>query len=126
MGRILAIDYGLKRTGIAVTDPLKIIASPFETVRSDDIIDWLKSYVDQENVERIVVGMPTKLDQSDTHTTIPVRKLIELLQSQFPTIPISQIDERFTSKLAQQAMVMGGMKKKIDERRRMLIRLVHP
>ena len=112
MGRILSIDYGLKRTGIAVTDPLKIIASPFDTVQSKDLLDWLSEYKDKENVERIVVGMPTNLDQSNTHMTAPVDKLIELLKAKFPDIPISHIDERFTSKLAQQAMVIGGMKKK--------------
>jgi len=112
MSRIIAIDYGLKRTGIAVTDPLKIIASPLETIQTDKLIEWLNTYIDKEEVERIVVGMPTKLDQSDTHTTLPVKKLVENLKNQFPALPISLIDERYTSRIAQQTMVLGGMKKK--------------
>lgn len=112
MGRIIAIDYGLKRTGLAVTDPLQIIASPLETVQTVTLMEWLKSYHEKEVVERIVVGMPVNLDQSDTHTTVPVKKLIENLKTSFPAIPISEIDERFTSKIAQQSMVLSGMKKK--------------
>ena len=112
MGRIIAIDYGLKRTGLAVTDPLKIIATPLETIQTDKLIEWLNTYIDNEEVERIVVGQPTKLDQSDTHTTLPVKKLVENLKNKFPTLPISQIDERYTSRIAQQTMVLGGMKKK--------------
>ena len=112
MGRIIAIDFGLKRTGLAVTDPLKIIASPLETILTENLFSWLKDYFGKEQVERIVVGMPTNLDQSDTHTTVPVKKLIENLKVQFPEVPISEIDERFTSKIAMQSMVLSGMKKK--------------
>lgn len=112
MGRILAIDYGLKRTGIAVTDPMKMIASPLETVSTSQLIDWLKGYFEKEKVERVVIGMPTNLDQSDTHTTVPVRKFIIQFEMQFPGVPISGVDERFTSKMAMQTMIMGGMKKK--------------
>ncbi|NJN26031.1 MAG: Holliday junction resolvase RuvX [Cyclobacteriaceae bacterium] len=112
MGRILAIDYGLKRTGIAVTDPLQIIATPLETVATSDLIDWLKSYLTKETVERIVLGMPTKPDLSDTHTTQPVKRLYETLKLQFPQIPVSLEDERFTSVMAQKSMLAGGMKKK--------------
>jgi len=112
MGRIIAIDYGLKRTGIAVTDPLKIIASPLVTIPTENLIDWLKDYFVSEKVERIVIGMPTKLDQSDTHTTVPVKKLIQSLKTHFPEFPLSEIDERFTSKIAMQSMVLSGMKKK--------------
>ena len=112
MGRILAIDYGLKRTGIAVTDPMKIIATPLETIATATLISWLKTYFEKEEVERIVLGMPTKLDQSDTHTSEPVRKLFIQLEKQFPNIPVSLEDERFTSKMAMQSMIMGGMKKK--------------
>lgn len=112
MGRILAIDFGLKRTGIAVTDPLKIIATPLETVPTDNLINWLKAYLAKEKVERLVVGMPVNLDQSDTHNTRPAKKFVEQLKHHFPGFPISLEDERFTSKIAQQTMVMGGMKKK--------------
>jgi putative Holliday junction resolvase len=112
MGRILAIDFGLKRTGLAVTDPLKIIASPLDTIPTDALIGWLKKYVATEEVERIVIGMPVKHDLSDTHTTDSVRKLVEQLKAELPTIPLSLEDERFTSKIALQTMIMGGMKKK--------------
>ena len=117
MGRILAIDYGLKRTGLAATDPLKIIASPLETVATVDLISWLAEYIQKEEVERIVIGMPVNLDMSDTHNTDPVRNFIEKITLQFPQIPVSAEDERFTSKIAQQAMVIGGMKKK-DRRKK--------
>lgn len=117
MGRILAIDYGLKRTGLAVTDPLQFIASPLETVPTENLLPWLKSYLDKEEVERFVVGFPTKTDQSETHTTRAVNKLVVQLSKQFPSIPISKEDERFTSKMAQQTMILGGMKKK-DRRKK--------
>jgi putative holliday junction resolvase len=112
MGRILAIDFGLKRTGLAVTDPLQIIASPLDTIPTDALIDWLKKYVTNEGVERIVIGMPVKHDLSDTHTTAPVRKFVEQLKLEIPSIPLSLEDERFTSKIALQTMISGGMKKK--------------
>jgi len=111
MGRILAIDYGLKKTGIAATDPLKIIASPLETIPTVNLIPWLKAYLLNENVERFVIGMPKNLDLSDTHTTQPVKTFIGKLRAEFKTIPVSEIDERFTSKIAMQSMVLGGMKK---------------
>ncbi|MDZ7606804.1 MAG: Holliday junction resolvase RuvX [Cyclobacteriaceae bacterium] len=111
MGRILAIDYGMKRTGLAVTDPLKIIATSLETVETHKLIDRLTAYLAAESVERIVVGMPVKLDRSDTHTTQPVLGFMEILKKKFPGIPISVEDERFTSKMALQAMIQGGMKK---------------
>ena len=112
MGRILAIDYGLKRTGLAVTDPLKIIASPLETVYTTSLINWLIDYIKKEEVEQIVIGLPVKLDMTDTHTTGPVKKIIEKIKQQFPHIPVFTEDERFTSKIAQQTMILGGMKKK--------------
>lgn len=108
----MAIDYGLKRTGIAVTDPLKIIASPLETVSTDDLMRWMKDYTQKEEVDLIVVGKPTNLDQSDTHTTKAVLKLIDSLKGTFPAIPVEEEDERMTSKIAKQSMIMGGMKKK--------------
>jgi len=118
MGRLLALDFGFKRTGIAITDPLKIIASPLETVATENLIEWLKIYQLREEVDRIIVGLPTKLDLSDTHTTGSVKKLIELLKTEFPKVPVSEIDERFTSKIAQQSMVLGGMKKERSAEKR--------
>jgi putative Holliday junction resolvase len=112
MGRILAIDYGLKRTGLAVTDPLKIIASPLETVQTVGLINWLADYIQKEEVEHIVIGMPVKLDMSNTHTTVPVKFFIEKIKLQFPQITVSAEDERFTSIIAKQTMIIGGMKKK--------------
>lgn len=112
MPRILAIDYGAKRTGIAVTDPLKIIASALETVPTDKVIEFLKKYTQTEVVEAFVVGMPVNLDGSDTDGTIYVKKFIDELKSVFPEIPIHLQDERFTSKMAVSAMIAGGMKKK--------------
>jgi len=110
--RILAIDYGAKRTGLAVTDPLKIIASALETVPSEKLIDYLKKYTQSEEVEAFVVGMPKSLDGTDTHGTVYVNKLIEELKIHFPVMPVHLVDERFTSKMAVQTMIAGGMKKK--------------
>lgn len=112
MGRILAIDYGSKRVGLAVTDPMQIICSPLDTVHSKDVIDFLKKYEQQEGIEAFVVGMPVNLDQSDTNATPLVRQFLNLLKKHFPDKPIHEHDERFTSKMAFDAMLAGGMKKK--------------
>ncbi|MGK7396273.1 MAG: Holliday junction resolvase RuvX [Candidatus Cyclobacteriaceae bacterium M3_2C_046] len=113
MGRILAIDYGLKRTGLAVTDPLQIIASPLDYVETSKLIDFLRSYMLNEPVESIVVGLARKYDQSDTDTTQPVLALIKKLKKIFPEQKIFVEDESFTSKEAVQAMIRAGMKKKV-------------
>lgn len=112
MGRILAIDFGTKRVGLAVTDPLKIVASPLDTVHSKDLVKYLKDYDDSEGIEEIVLGLPTKLDGSDTTITEQVRQLHKHLKKQFPEKPVNLHDERFTSKMALDAMIAGGMKKK--------------
>lgn len=112
MGRILAIDYGLKRTGLAVTDPLKIIATGLTTVDSKELISFLKNYFAKEEVELIIIGEPKNMDNSDTHATPLVEKFIKELQKNFPNIPVQKADERFTSKLASRAMIEMGMKKK--------------
>ncbi len=112
MGRILAIDYGNKRVGIAVTDPLQLIASPKETVRTHLLLEYLQTYCATEPVEAFVLGMPVNLDRSDTDTTAAVRGLSKKLQKLFPDIPVHWVDERFTSKLAHDAMLRSGMKKK--------------
>jgi len=112
MARILAIDYGLKRTGIAVTDPLKIIASALTTIESPRLVSFLENYFKQEQVELILIGEPKNLDGSDTHATQPVKRIIEELKKRFPAIPIKTIDERYTSKMASRAMIDMGMKKK--------------
>ena len=112
MPRILAIDYGLKRTGLAVTDPLKIIATGLTTVASKQLISFLKNYFSKENVELIIIGEPKNLDDSDTHATQLVRNTIKDLQKNFPSIPVKTVDERFTSKMASRAMIEMGLKKK--------------
>jgi|SRR5690348_8082255 putative Holliday junction resolvase len=112
MARLLCIDYGKKRTGIAVSDPLQIIATGLTTVPSGELISFLKKYFIQEQVELIVIGEPKNLDNSDTHATPLVNTIIEKLKKEFPHIPIQKVDERFTSKLAKQAMLDMGMKKK--------------
>lgn len=112
MPRLLAIDYGAKRTGIAVSDPLQIIASALETVPSNTLIDYLKKYIQSEPVEAFIVGMPKNLDGSETDGTAYVKRLLEELKTNFPTIPVHLQDERFTSKMAVQTMIAGGMKKK--------------
>jgi putative Holliday junction resolvase len=112
LSRILAIDYGLKRTGLAVTDPLKIIATGLTTVESKQLISFLKDYFNKEEVELIIIGEPKNWDDSDTHATPLVEKCIKELQKNFSSIPVKKVDERFTSKLASQAMIEMGMKKK--------------
>jgi putative holliday junction resolvase len=112
MPRILAIDYGLKRTGIAVTDPLQIIATGLTTIESSKLLSFLAAYVKKEPVELILIGEPKNLDDSDTHATQAVRQVMERLKKEFPTIPIKTVDERYTSKMATRAMVDMGLKKK--------------
>ena len=111
MGRLVGIDYGLKRVGIAVTDPLRIIATPLGTVPASRIISFLKKYCDTEPVDAFVVGLPKKLDNTDTHATQPTRNFVKQLQKQF-TQPIYWEDERFTSKMALDAMIAAGTTKK--------------
>lgn len=112
MGRVLAIDYGTKRTGIAVTDSLRIIATPLETVPSTELLDYLKTYLQKETVDEFVVGMPKTLKNEDSAIAPLVRKFVEELKNTFPDKPIHLADERFTSSMAMRAMIDGGMKKK--------------
>ena len=112
MARILAIDYGKKRTGIAVTDPLQIIATGLTTIESPQLIAFLQTYMAKESVEKIIIGDPRNLDDSDTHATPLVLKIIEKIKKTFPAIPVETVDERYTSKMAKQAMLDMGMKKK--------------
>jgi len=111
LARILAIDYGLKRTGLAVTDPLQIIATGLVTVESKQLIPFLKNYFLKEQVELIIIGEPKNWDDTDTHATPLVEKCIKELQKNFPTIPIKKVDERFTSKMAKDSMLEMGLKK---------------
>jgi len=118
--RILAIDYGLKRTGVAVTDPLKIIATGLTTIDSTNLISFLKKYFSEEEVELIIIGEPKNWDNTDTHATVLVEKCIKDLNKHFPKIPVKKVDERFTSKLAKDAMLEMGLKKK-DRRNKKLV-----
>jgi RNAse H-fold protein YqgF len=111
MARIMAIDYGKKRTGIAVTDPLKIIASGLTTVESPRIFNFLAEYIKKENVELILIGNPQNLDDSPTDLTADVERIIKILSVKFPEIPVKAIDERYSSVMASRAMVDMGMKK---------------
>lgn len=112
MGRIICIDYGGKRTGIAVTDPLKIIAQGLTAIETKDLFPFLKHYLGSEPVELVLVGEPKNLDDSDTHATGLVETFVRRFHREFPAIPIETVDERFTSKLASRAMIEMGMKKK--------------
>jgi putative Holliday junction resolvase len=120
MSRIIALDYGAKRTGIAVTDPLKIIATGLTTINSVDLIPFLKNYFVNEVVELIIIGMPVNWDESDTHGTSLVKKAIVKINKEFPTMPLKEVDERYTSKMAKQAMLDMGLKKK-DRRDKKLV-----
>ncbi len=108
----MAIDYGAKRIGLAVTDPLQIIATALETVSPKDILTFLKNYDQSEGVEAFIVGMPKQLNNTDSETAPMVQKFVKQLQMQFPDKPVHLADERFTSKIALQTMISGGMKKK--------------
>jgi putative holliday junction resolvase len=111
MARILAIDYGKKRTGIAVTDPLKIIASGLTTIESTRIFTFLAEYIRKENVELILIGNPRNLDDSPTDLTADVERIIRIMLVKFPKIPVKAVDERYSSVMASRAMVDMGMKK---------------
>lgn len=120
LGRILSIDYGRKRVGIAVSDPLKIIATGLTTVHSKDIFEFLRDYLDNEEVETIVVGYPKDLKNNDAESMRFVKPFIKKLHKTFPDTEIDIYDERFTSKLAKIAMIEGGLKKK-DRQNKALI-----
>jgi len=111
MARILSIDYGGKRTGIAVTDPMQIIATGLTTIESKELIPFLKKYFAAEPVELVIIGMPVNWDESDTHGTPLVRAAIKKIQKEFPQMPLKEVDERYTSKMAKNAMLEMGLKK---------------
>ncbi len=120
MSRIIAIDYGTKRTGLAVTDPNKIIATALDTIHSTKVIDYLKDYVKREPVECFVVGEPKQMDYTPSEITPHINGFIKKLAEAFPAIPIRRIDERFTSKMAMQSMLVDGSTKS-DRRNKELI-----
>ena len=112
MGRILAIDYGRKRTGLAVTDVLRITANPLLTIETNKLMEWLGDYFAHEPVDEVVIGHPTQMNGQDSESMNYIRPFIGNFKKQFPNKPITMYDERFTSVLAHRAMLAGGMKKK--------------
>lgn len=112
MPRVLAIDYGKKRTGLAVTDSLKIIATALETVLTVNLMSYLEDYFKKEETEAIVLGLPVDLNSNDTDSTAEVKQFAEILKLKFPAIKVHFHDERFTSKMAVRSMIDSGMKKK--------------
>ena len=116
----MAIDYGTKRVGIAVTDPNKIIATALDTVHSKDIIAYLKAYFASQEVECVVVGEPRQMDNTASEVTPQVEQFVKALKKAFPEMQVARFDERFTSKMAQQAILMSGVKK-MERRNKSLI-----
>lgn len=112
MGRIVAIDYGRKRTGLAVTDPMQLIASGLTTVPSGELVDFLSAYVKREPVELFVVGQPKRMNNEPSENMVYVEAFVTRLKRVIPQIPVVYYDERFTSVLAHRAMLDGGLKKK--------------
>ena len=112
MGRILAIDYGKKRTGIAVTDIMQMIANGLTTVATPELMDFILNYVEKESVERIVVGHPKQMNNEESENMKRIVPFVNQLKKKLPHIPIEYVDERFTSVLAHQTMIEGGLKKK--------------
>ena len=123
MGRILAIDYGTKRVGLAVTDPMKIVCSPLDTIHNQDLYPFLKNYLSVEGVEKVIIGMPLKEDGSPTDSTPHIIGFIRKFKKLYPSIPIIEEDEAFTSQKAVEAMIQGGMKKKDREKKENLDKL---
>jgi putative Holliday junction resolvase len=111
MARLIAIDWGKKRVGIAVTDPQQIIANPLTTVPTKDIISFLSNYLENEEVEALIVGMPRDLFNNESHSTAGVTQFVNELRNKFTSYPLHLHDERFTSKLALDAMIRSGSKK---------------
>lgn len=120
MARILAIDYGKKRTGLAVTDVLQIIANGLTTVPTHTLMDFILDYVKREPVERIVVGLPKQMNNQPSENMVRIEPFVNRLRKVLPSIPVEYVDERFTSVLAHQAMLDGGLKKK-DRQRKELV-----
>ncbi len=123
MSRILAIDYGSKRVGVAVTDPLQIIASELTSIHSKDLIAFLEKYLQSEKVECIVVGEPKTLSNEASESARFIDPFVKHLKKKFPEIRIERFDERFTSVIAQQTMLMGGVKKKDRQNKAMVDRI---
>lgn len=120
MARIVAIDYGRKRVGLAVTDPMQIIANGLETVAAKDVLTYLEKYMQSEEVECFVVGYPRQLNNQDSESVKYLKPFLGQLKKKFPDIPVEMVDERFTSKIAFQTMIDGGLKKKARQDKAMI------
>ncbi|WP_336066051.1 Holliday junction resolvase RuvX [Mesoflavibacter sp. CH_XMU1404-2] len=120
MAQILAIDYGKVRTGLAVTDDMQIIASGLATVATNELLGYLKTYTEKENVELFLVGEPKQMDNTASESEVLIKPFISKLRSTFPNIPIERVDERFTSKMAAQTLIDSGLKKKQRQNKALL------
>lgn len=120
MGRLLALDYGLKRTGVAATDDLKLIASGVTTVQTEKLFDFLAEYFAKHTVDALIVGEPRRLNDEPTHGTALVYEFVEKFKETYPQIPVHLEDERFTSKMAAESMIQMGMKKKNRQKKELL------
>ena len=120
MARIVALDFGKKRTGIAVTDPSQIIATALDTVDTGELIGYLKKYFAREEIEKVLIGYPLNMDETATDATPLVEKFIPKFQHVFPSIPIEKIDERLSSRIASQAIAGMGLKKKDREKKELI------
>ncbi|MCH4896867.1 Holliday junction resolvase RuvX [Marinilabiliaceae bacterium JC040] len=120
MARVLAIDYGRKKVGLAVTDPLQIIANGLETVPTHTLLDYLKKYIQKEEVETIVVGHPKQMNNTDSESMTYIKPFLKKLKKLFPDMNIEMMDERFTSKIAFQTMIDGGLKKKARQNKELV------
>ncbi|XZF13914.1 Holliday junction resolvase RuvX [Chitinophagaceae bacterium MMS25-I14] len=120
MARILSIDYGKKRTGLAVTDPLRIIATALDTVETGELIGYLKKYMTREVVDKVIIGFPLNMDDSPTDATPLVEKFMGKFKNVFPHLEIEPVDERMTSRMASQAIAQMGLKKKDREKKELI------
>lgn len=120
MARILAIDYGVKRTGIAVTDDFQIIASGLATIPTKELIPYLENYFKMENVELVLVGEPKQMDNTASNNEVPIQEFLKKFQEKFPTMEMKRVDERFTSKMAVRTMIDSGLKKKKRQNKALL------
>lgn len=120
MSRILAIDYGAKRTGLASTDPLKIIANSIGTVETNKIFDFLTNYFSKESVEKVIIGLPKQMNNKPSESFEVINNFVKKFKEKYPSMPLEYFDERFTSKMAVNAMIEGGVKKK-DRQNKALI-----
>ncbi|HVW95717.1 MAG TPA: Holliday junction resolvase RuvX [Mucilaginibacter sp.] len=118
--RLMAFDYGTKRIGIAVTDPMQIIATGLDTIHPNQIISYLKKYMQTEQVERFIVGDPRQMDNTPSQSAVHVRGFVNLLKKEFPHIPVEMLDERFTSKMASAAIAQSGMNKKARQNKELV------